>query len=98
MQKYNSISAFLDDLISLADNLAEGVDQPIQSSTAIECSSVFEDIDFEDWDKILRVLEQSESADDVHKSDEYIYDNLTELGYTSDEISDIVSFYKEMRR
>ena len=95
MQKYNSISAFLDDLVSLVNNYSEDVDQPIQSSTSIKSSDLIRDLDYYDWLKISDIIEKGELAEDTHKCDEYIYDNLSELGYTSDEISEFVSFYLE---
>lgn len=93
MQKFNSISSFIAELEDLAQILiSEDSADTIQSSTSIKCSDFIDSISNDEWSDISDIIDTSRLEEDIHKQDEYLYKNLSELGYTDDEISDIITF------
>ena len=90
MQKFNSIAKFIDVLEDIADNLEEST--PIQTSTDIIQSDFIDSLDMDEWEDIESILNSASKITNIHHRDEYIYENLLDLGYTSDEILEITEY------
>lgn len=93
MQKFNSISDFIDELEFLADNLDSG--EPIESTTNITSNDFISNISFDEWEEISDVIDSGKQQQDPHAVLEYIYEHLSRMGYSDDEILEITNFCEE---
>jgi hypothetical protein len=93
MQKYNSLSSFISALEDLTEHLGddEGLDT-VQSSTALDNSAFINSISSDDWGTISDIIDNSFRLEDIHKQDVYLRTELQDLGYTDNEISEILEF------
>lgn len=93
MQKYNTISSFISDLEDLVSHLDDADNlNSIQSSTSIRGSELIDDISADEWQNITDIINVGSSLEDVHKQDMYLYSELHDLGYSDDEIVEILEF------
>lgn len=94
MEKYNSLSEFIDVLETLVSNMEMGKypSKSINSSTSVNTSDVIKSIDMDEWRQIQRIIDENTDKDDPHKSDTNIYNGLRNMGFNPDEIHEIVKF------
>lgn len=91
MQKFNSITDFIDELEALVEG-TELTSESITSATSIKASDFIDSLDSEEWTQISTILIEGRCQPDIHKQDVYIHEHLQELGYTDDEIDEIQDF------
>ena len=89
MKSYKSLDQFINVLEGYLDESAEL--NAIESATDICSSDVVERLSLDEWDEINYIISEGRLLDNAHKQDIYIHDNLAALGYTNDEIEDLLA-------
>lgn len=86
--KWNNISSFLDAIEDRMEEL-ESEGAAVTSSTDINASSEFSDEEYEKFDSVKDEAEALYEGDEVI---EYMCNRLADLGYTDDEITQILDY------